>query len=361
MSSISERLLEGRIKKFLMKSFEMMGTYLKDVDPSWAARIENLTMKSMISALEGMNPDNPIKNAKLILQGLGFTPVEIRWHPDQGKGEIFLSISRIWKKPIESDQMLQSFVKGVCRGIGSLFFGPKTPIFARLVDDREIPPRFRALFEFRPATREEVEKEEQLISERNLPDMHVDISARAEKEESVVQGALLEIIAAVISIAISKTETLNAFLSTLEWFGQQQLPHEWHSLEALMKKYPEKVLLRIYKEAQIRQSVEEWGRMLGSELARRIQVAHANMSPSQLIQGISLLPPEKITSILVYEPTEYTHSLSIDNHQPICNFLVYLWEGYISAIIESTFQLKERSCGVNPTDACIYVFLRKSK
>ncbi len=359
MSSISERLLEGRIKKFLMHAFESMGSYLKDADPMWSQRIENVTMKAMINALEGMNTDNPVKEAKLILQGLGFTPVEIQWHPDQGQGEIFLSISRIWKRPIESDQMLQAFVKGVCRGIGSLFFGPKTPVMVRLVDDREIPPRYRALFEFRPATKEEIEKEERIITEKVLADLRYDTHKIVDVETKSNEGILSEILSSVFSSVIPKNVANNLFVDTLAWFAQEQLPHEWATLEPLLKRYPERALLRIYKEAQIRQAEDNWGTTIGTELARRVQAAYGDIPPVQLIQGIGFLPLVKVTSVLIYEPTEHTHALMIDNRLPICNFLVHVWEGFLASLLGIPFRLKEFACGTNPTDACIYVYLKK--
>ncbi len=358
MSSISERLLEGRIKKFLMNSFESLGTHLKDADPIWTMRIENITMKAMINALEGMHSENPVKDAKLILQGLGFTPVEIRWHPDQGQGEIFLSISRIWKRPIESDQMLQTFVKGVCRGIGSLFFGPKTVVMVRLVDDREIPPRYRALFEFRPATKEEIEKEERLMAEKIQLDTRLD-AQRESVDDSRPQNILMEIVGAVFSEMVPKEMMNELFVASLSWFAQQHLPHEWDALEPLLKRYPERALLRVYKEAQIRQSTDEWGTAIGTDLARRVQKTYPDLPPSQLIRGMSFLPLEKVASVLIYEPTEITHALTINNHLPVCNFLMHVWKGFISASLGTAFHLKELACGTNPTDACIYVYLKK--
>lgn len=359
MSSISERLLEGRIKKFLMNAFESMGSYLKDADPMWEVRMEHVAMKAMITALEGLTTDNPVKEAKLLLQGLGFTPVEIQWHSDQGRGEIYLSISRIWKKPIESDQMLQAFVKGVCRGIGSLFFGPKTPVMARLVDDRDIPPRYRALLEFRPATKDEIEKEEKMLAETVLLEMRPDTQKAVDVGPTTREEILSEITAAVFSEVIPKNTGGQLFIEVLEWFAREQLPHELSTLEPLFKRHPERAFLKIYKEAQIRQSIQDWGIMIGEELARRVQQAHSDTPPMQLIQGISFLPLEKVSSLLIYEPTEHTHALVIDKHLPACNFLIYVWEGFLSKLLGASFHLKEFACGVNPTDACIYVYLRK--
>lgn len=336
MSSLSDGIIALKAKNFLANlTFELV-KLVEEITPTgkWEERIEALIQNSLSKTFK-LNPNqDAAQQSKSFLQGLGFTPSEVLWKDDMRQGKIHLGTSRLWEvdmNDVTSHLIVSSIVKTIC----ALILNGDANL--RMLTDQELPPRYKIGFEFSD------ERKKVFVPQKG------EIGEKKADVPSIESAALME---PFLGRKISSDDAFECLLTATHSYLKENAPDQ---LEKYDSSTPSHLLFLALDEGLGKNTLRETGNEIGKRFkARLVDELHSDLKPNHIIKNIGLLSIENLSDIMFYGKEKFCSTLSKD----FCNFIVFIWEEFISQTLQTRFVAEEPLCSTSATSLCIYSFKR---
>ncbi|MFX0091442.1 MAG: hypothetical protein ACFFBD_06735, partial [Candidatus Hodarchaeota archaeon] len=239
---------------------------------------------------------------------------------------------RLWTvdmNDITSELIVKSVVKTVC---GLILDGDAS---LELLSDQDLPPRYKIGFSFADDTKRVF-----------IPQKGV-VGKQQPEIPTINPNALIE---PFLGRKIPFEEAFESLVTACHAYLKE---HATARLEEYDSSNPSHLFFLALQEGTEKGNLKEVGNIIGRHFKSiLVDEAHPDLKPNHIIKGIGLLPLDTISELMFYGKEKLCANLPKD----LCNFLVYIWEEFISQTLNKRFLAEEPLCAMSATSLCIYSF-----
>ncbi|MFW9928949.1 MAG: hypothetical protein ACFFD1_06135 [Candidatus Thorarchaeota archaeon] len=343
---LAEQVIGVKAKKFLMQSMYQFALKYSKIVSNWIETINdiiNLTVEQSFDPDERKLEENIAK----FLQWLGFSPVDVKWHPDQKIGRFMIGTSRMWQDP-RTDDITKVLMFALIGALGKKLLGEKPDV---VQISGQLPPRINVGYEIRerygdvPASIS--------LTEKPSLDQGTNIqTSNIEKSSETSTGKLnaskyKPLINPFIGLEIDKEYAANALMeSTIELLNEfYSSDVETFDLSTLH------LILFLFQRSAKEDKWKERAIELGDKFALKIKEKYPNATPNDAIEGMGALKPETFEEFLFYGK----HQTS----EEFCFFLALIFQEYISTFMDRRFVADKPLCATSGSSLCLYAYTRE--
>ena len=341
--SLAEQVIGIKAKKFLMQSVYSFALKYSKIASNWKEIVSELIGLSLTQSFE---PDEKKMEESTIkfLQWLGFSPVDVKFYPDQKIGRFMLGTSRMWENPREN-QVVNVLLLSLISALGKNFLGEKPEV---VVLTEQLPPRINIGYEIRErygdiSTFQPTSVE--APTEKQKEGQPSDISSSQPNYKRYVS---------LLDPFIGPTIDLDEAAKILTEEALKLLSEQYPEVIASFDVKTLHVLLFLFQQSAKEDKWKETAIELGKRFATRIHEKYPNITPNDAIEGMGALKPETFDEFLFYGKHTST--------EEFCHFLVLIFQEYINEFMKSyglEFKADKPLCATTGSSLCLYAYVKK--
>ena len=345
---LAEQVIGIKAKKFLMESIYLFATKYSKIVNNWVDQVSEIIETTVAQSFD---PDEKRieEHTSKFLQWLGFSPVDVKWQPDQKTARFLIGTSRMWKDP-KTDDVTKVLMYAVVRSLGKKLIGER-PDVVQITG--QLPPRIIAGYEVREryGDNSPIELTSTLISQEGstITLAKNEISTTPSSSAGTSGQSYLRykpIIENFIGTEINEEEVATTLsdkaLDLLQQYYKKDL--ESYDVSTL------NLLLFLFQRSAKEDKWKERAQELGKNFATALKDNYPNLTPNNAIQGMGALKPDTFDEFLFYGKHQAT--------EEYCYFIAIIWQEYISSFMGAKFKADKPLCATTGSSLCLYSFIR---
>ncbi|OLS18797.1 MAG: hypothetical protein HeimC3_48610 [Candidatus Heimdallarchaeota archaeon LC_3] len=341
---LADQVIGVKAKKFLMQSIYLFASKYSKIVSNWVEQVSEIIEQTVEQSFD---PDERKleENTAKFLQWLGFSPVDVKWYPEQKIGRFMIGTSRMWQDP-KTDNVTKVIMHSLIGSLGKKLLGEK-PDVSQITG--QLPPRIIVGYEIR-----ERYGDISPIDIADTPQVDVIQPTKNSESESGSKPTTTKI-------------TSTRYKSLIEPFigpdidealAAKTLMEE--TLDLLKEKYPAdlesynlgnlNLLLFLFQRSAKEEKWKESASDLGKRFAGKMREFYPNTEPNGAIEGMGALKPDSFDEFLFYGK----HQTS----EEFCNFIAIIFQEYVSVFMDLEFKADKPLCATSGSNLCLYAYIK---
>ncbi len=341
---LAEQVIGVKAKKFLMQTIYLFASKYSKIVSNWVEQVSEVIEQTVEQSFD---PDERKieENTAKFLQWLGFSPVDVKWYPDQKIGRFMIGTSRMWQDP-KTDNVTKVIMHSLIGALGKKLLGEK-PDVTQITG--QLPPRIIVGYEIRERYGD--------ISPIDLTDTpQVDVNQPTKTIEPSSDPK-----------PSSTKMSPSRYKSLIEPFIGHEIDENLaaktlmdETLALLKKKYPEdletfdlgtlNLLLFLFQQSAKEEKWEESASELGKRFASKMKESYQNVEPNGAIEGMGALKPDSFDEFLFYGK----HQTS----EEFCHFIAIIFQEYLSLFMDIEYKADKPLCATSGSSLCLYAYVK---
>ena len=341
---LADQVIGVKAKKFLMHTVYLFASKYSKIVSNWVEQVSDIIEQTVEQSFD---PDERKleENTAKFLQWLGFSPVDVKWYPDQKVGRFMIGTSRMWQDP-KTDNVTKVIMHALIGSLGKKLLGEK-PNVNQITG--QLPPRIVVGYEIRERYGDispvDISEIPQVNETQSMDTLESDSSSKlaSTKISSTRYKSLIE---PFIGPEIDETLAANTLMD--------------ETLELLKSKYPDdldsfdlgtlNLLLFLFQRSAKEEKWEETASELGKKFSLKMKEIYPNIEPNGAIEGMGALKPDSFDEFLFYGK----HQTS----EEFCYFIAIIFQEYVTMFMDIEYKADKPLCATSGSSLCLYAYVK---
>jgi hypothetical protein len=343
---LADQVIGVKAKKFLMQTIYLFASKYSKIVSNWVVQVTEIIEQTVEQSFD---PDERKleENTTKFLQWLGFSPVDVKWYPDQKIGKFMIGTSRMWQDP-KTDNISKVIMHSLIGALGAKLLGEK-PEVVQLTS--QLPPRINVGYEIR--------------------ERYGDISTVELNDETAptIEPLSLDSSAPVVDHAKPSSGKIShmRYKSLIEPFLGPEIDEEKaakvlmeETLSLLRENYSEdldsfdlttlNLMLFLFQRSAKEDKWQDKAIELGKNFATKMKELYKNIESNGAIEGMGALKPDSFDEFLFYGKHQ--------SSEEFCHFLALIFQEYVSKFTDIEFKADKPLCATSGSSLCLYAYVK---